>query len=71
MKRYRQLGRAGVRVSPLAIGTVNFGLVTPEDEAFEILDAGLDAGVNFIDTADNYNARGSEGIVGARPLPQR
>lgn len=62
--RYRQLGRAGARVSPLAIGTANFGMVTGEDEAYRILDRAHDAGINLVDTADNYNAGISEEIVG-------
>jgi aryl-alcohol dehydrogenase-like predicted oxidoreductase len=61
---YRQLGRFGVRVSPLAIGTANFGLVTTEADAHTILSRALDAGVNVVDTADNYNAGESEEIVG-------
>jgi aryl-alcohol dehydrogenase-like predicted oxidoreductase len=64
MTRYRQLGRAGVRVSPLAVGTVNFGMVTPEHEAHAILDEAMAHGLNFVDTADNYNAGLSEEIVG-------
>jgi aryl-alcohol dehydrogenase-like predicted oxidoreductase len=61
---YRQLGRAGVRVSPFAVGTANFGMVTDEADAHRILDAARDAGINFVDTAYNYNAGDSEEIVG-------
>jgi aryl-alcohol dehydrogenase-like predicted oxidoreductase len=62
--QYRQLGRAGVRVSPLAIGTVNFSWLTSEADSFAILDAGRDAGLNFIDTSDNYNAGATEALLG-------
>jgi aryl-alcohol dehydrogenase-like predicted oxidoreductase len=64
MGAYRQLGRAGVRVSRLALGTVNFGMVTAEADATAILDEAFEAGINLIDTADNYNAGASEEIVG-------
>jgi len=61
---YRLLGRTGVRVSPLCLGAMNFGGATPEDEATRIVHAALDAGVNFVDTADVYNAGRSEEVVG-------
>jgi 1-deoxyxylulose-5-phosphate synthase len=61
---YRTLGRTGVRVSPLCLGVMNFGGPTPEAESIAILDTALDAGINFIDTADVYNAGESERIVG-------
>lgn len=51
---YRRLGRTGLRVSPLALGTMNFGPVTPELEAFRLLDKAVEAGINLIDTADQY-----------------
>lgn len=57
---YRRLGRSAVRVSPIALGTMNFGPFTPEPEAHRILDRAVDAGVNFIDTADQYG--GSCGV---------
>jgi len=61
---YRSLGRTGVQVSPLCLGAMNFGQPTPEDESIRIIDAALDGGINFIDTADVYNAGESERIVG-------
>ncbi len=61
---YRSLGRTGVQVSPLCLGAMNFGQPTPEDESMRIIDAALDGGINFIDTADVYNAGESERIVG-------
>jgi len=61
---YRSLGRTGVQVSPLCLGAMNFGQPTPEDESIRIIDAALDGGINFIDTADVYNAGESERIMG-------
>jgi aryl-alcohol dehydrogenase-like predicted oxidoreductase len=61
---YRSLGRSGVLVSPLCLGTMNFGQPTPEAESIQILDRALTAGINFIDTANVYNAGESERIVG-------
>ena len=51
---YRQLGRTGVKVSPLCLGTMNFGGRADEKEAAAILDQAIDAGINFIDTANVY-----------------
>jgi len=51
---YTRLGRSGLKVSRLCLGTVNFGMVTGEKEAFRIMDAALDAGINFFDTANHY-----------------
>ena len=51
---YRQLGRSALKVSQLCLGTMNFGPRTPEAESFEILDAAVEAGINFIDTANQY-----------------
>lgn len=51
---YRSLGRTGVKVSPICLGTMNFAYRTPEKEAIAILDEALDVGINFIDTADFY-----------------
>jgi aryl-alcohol dehydrogenase-like predicted oxidoreductase len=48
------LGRTGLQVSRLALGTMNFGFVTDEAAGFEIMDAAIDAGINFFDTADVY-----------------
>lgn len=52
--QYRQFGRTGVTVSPLCLGTMNFGGRTPEAEATHIVELALDAGINFIDTANVY-----------------
>jgi aryl-alcohol dehydrogenase-like predicted oxidoreductase len=63
---YRLLGRTGVRVSPLCLGAMMFGQWgNPDhDESIKIIHRALDAGVNFIDTADVYSRGESEEIVG-------
>ncbi len=61
---YRNLGRAGVKVSPLCLGTMNFGGPTPEADAVRIIHTAMDAGINFIDTANVYNQGVSEQITG-------
>ncbi len=60
----RTLGRTGVMVSPLCLGAMNFGGATTEEDSLPIIDAALDGGINFIDTANVYNAGVSEEIVG-------
>jgi aryl-alcohol dehydrogenase-like predicted oxidoreductase len=52
--QYRQLGRSGLKVSELCLGTMNFGPRTSEADSFEILNQAVDAGINFIDTANQY-----------------
>lgn len=52
--QYTQLGRTGLKVSRLGLGTMNFGFVTDESASYQIMDAALDAGINFFDTADVY-----------------
>jgi aryl-alcohol dehydrogenase-like predicted oxidoreductase len=61
---YRPLGRSGLKVSPLCVGTMMFGDRTDEREAGEILAVARDRGVNFIDTADVYSLGESERITG-------
>ncbi len=61
---YRNLGRTGVRVSPLCLGVMNFGGPTPEQESIRITHSALDAGINFIDTANVYNRGDSERVTG-------
>ena len=51
---YRRLGKHGVLVSPICLGTMNFGWHTKEEDAFKIMDRALELGVNFFDTADVY-----------------
>jgi aryl-alcohol dehydrogenase-like predicted oxidoreductase len=58
---YAQLGRSGLRVSRLCLGTMNMGKHVDERTSFALLDAALDAGINFIDTADVYGGVGFRG----------
>jgi aryl-alcohol dehydrogenase-like predicted oxidoreductase len=62
----RQLGRTGVQVSPLCLGAMMFGAWgnTDHDDSIRIIHRALDAGINFIDTADVYSRGESEEIVG-------
>ena len=62
---YRRLGASGIEVSPICLGTMLFGDRTDATEARRIVDAAADAGINFIDTADNYANSAAEPIVGA------
>ena len=61
---YRALGRTGVQVSPLCLGCMNFGDEADEAASFAIIDQAMDAGINFLDTADVYSRGVSETIVG-------
>jgi aryl-alcohol dehydrogenase-like predicted oxidoreductase len=61
---YRQLGRSGLKVSPLCLGTMMFGGATGEAESRMIVDHAREAGINFIDTADAYTEGRSEEITG-------
>jgi aryl-alcohol dehydrogenase-like predicted oxidoreductase len=58
---FTYLGRTGMQVSRLCLGTMNFGTETEETEAYRIMDAALDAGVNFFDTANVYGGQGHRG----------
>jgi len=51
---YKRLGKHGVLVSNICLGTMNFGWYTSEEESFRIMDKALDLGINFFDTADVY-----------------
>ena len=61
---YRQLGRAGVKVSPIALGTANFAWLTDEADSFAMLDHAIEHGINLVDTSDNYNAGQTEALLG-------
>jgi aryl-alcohol dehydrogenase (NADP+) len=61
---YRQLGSSGLHVSPVCLGTMMFGDRTDAPAARDIVAHAFDTGINFIDTADVYNAGESERIVG-------
>src|SRR3954465_6873021 len=63
---YRPLGRTGVQVSNLCLGTMMFGAWgnTDHDDSIRVIHRALDAGINFVDSADVYSAGESEEIVG-------
>ncbi|WP_144299521.1 aldo/keto reductase [Elioraea rosea] len=61
---YRNLGRSGLRVSPLCLGTMMFGGATDEADSARIVARAREQGVNFIDTANTYTEGRSEEIVG-------
>ena len=69
--QYRSLGRSGVQVSPLCLGTMMFGSQTEEATAGRITARAFEQGVNFIDTANVYNAGHSEEVVGRLIAPAR
>jgi len=60
---YAHLGRSGLSVSRLCLGTMNFGWQTDEPAAHTIMDAALDAGLNFFDTANVYGFKKGEGLT--------
>ncbi|BDP43671.1 oxidoreductase (plasmid) [Deinococcus aetherius] len=60
---YRHLGRTGLKVSPLCLGTMNFGPETSEPDSFRIMDRALDLGLNFFDTANVYGWKQGEGVT--------
>jgi len=60
---YVHLGRSGVKVSRLCLGTMNFGPQTSEADSFAIMDRALDLGLNFYDTADVYGWQKGEGVT--------
>lgn len=61
---YRSLGRSGLMVSPLALGTFNFGGPTDEDTSVRIIARAIDAGINLFDVANSYNEGRSEAYLG-------
>lgn len=60
---YTHLGRTGLLVSRLCLGTMNFGPITNEADSFQIMDNALELGFNFIDTANVYGWKEGEGIT--------
>jgi aryl-alcohol dehydrogenase-like predicted oxidoreductase len=62
--KYRRLGKSGLKVSDLCLGTMTFGRETTEEDSFKIMDRFVEEGGNFIDTADVYTQGKSEEIVG-------
>ena len=70
---YRALGRSGVKVAPLGLGTGNFADPTTQDESIDMLKRAVDAGINLIDTANSYTDGESECYIGrafAKGLPR-
>ena len=62
--QYRQLGRSGLKISPICLGTMMFGGPTDEATSSRIVAKAREAGINFIDSADAYNGGQSEQVVG-------
>ena len=60
---YAYLGRTGLKVSRLCLGTMNFGPETSETDSFKIMDAALEHGLNFFDTANVYGRKLGEGVT--------
>lgn len=61
--QYTHLGRTGLEVSRLCLGTMNFGPEASEAESFAIMDQALELGINFFDTADVYGRKMGEGVT--------
>jgi len=61
--QYKNLGRTGLKVSRLCLGTMNFGPETTEEDSYAIMDKALDLGINFFDTANVYGWKIGEGIT--------
>ena len=61
--QYTSLGRTGLKVSRLCLGTMNFGPQTTEEDSFKIMDHALELGINFWDTADVYGWKQGEGYT--------
>ena len=61
---YHSLGRTGVKVSPLCLGCMTFGAKTEPEDAYDIVDRALDAGLNFLDTANVYSRGRNEEVTG-------
>ncbi|HEX7567680.1 MAG TPA: aldo/keto reductase [Anaerolineaceae bacterium] len=61
--QYTNLGRTGLKVSRLCLGTMNFGPMTSESDSFIIMDRALELGINFFDTANVYGRKTGEGVT--------
>src|SRR3978361_1313193 len=61
--QFKHLGRSGLKVSPLCLGTMNFGPLTTEQDSFAIMDEALEVGINFFDTAVVYGWKRGEGLT--------
>lgn len=62
--QYRSLGRSGMKVSPICLGTFNFANPTPESEAIRLVERAVAAGINFLDTSNNYTNGGRSVRIG-------
>jgi 1-deoxyxylulose-5-phosphate synthase len=62
--QYRPLGRTGLKVSPLVLGTDNLANPTPEAESLALLDAAVEGGINLIDTSNSYAGGEAERLIG-------
>ncbi len=61
--QYTRLGRTGLKVSRLCLGTMNFGPLTSEADSFAVMSRALELGINFFDTANVYGRRKGEGVT--------
>ncbi len=61
---YRSLGRTAVKVTPLCLGCMMFGGRTGAEDSYAIIDRAIDAGINFLDTANVYSRGRSEEVTG-------
>jgi aryl-alcohol dehydrogenase-like predicted oxidoreductase len=61
--KYNNLGRSGLKVSKICLGTMNFGAITPKKDSLEIMSHALELGINFFDTANVYGGKKGEGIT--------
>ncbi len=61
--QYTQMGRSGLKVSRLCLGTMNFGPETNEVDSFAVMDKAIELGINFFDTANVYGWKKGEGIT--------
>ena len=68
---YSLLGMTGVKVSKICLGTATFGVAPDAQEAARVVDAALDAGINFFDTANVYGASPTFDRPGAPPAAER
>jgi len=61
--QYTHMGRSGLSVSRLCLGTMNFGPETTEADSFAVMDKAIELGINFFDTANGYGGKKGEGIT--------
>ena len=61
--QHTQMGRSGLKVSRLCLGTMNFGPETTEADSFAVMDKAIDLGINFFDTANVYGWKKGEGVT--------